>query len=337
MEEFQYKSFLEQRKMAIEELKKYYRELRKYEYYKDEDIKGIEIRKKIYFLVRFILKIDKLTKLRTVKIINNQRIKNDKPRIYACTHIGRFDIESAIESVGESAWFIMGDPGETYRNLDGLVLRVNGVSWFDMGDDEELRFDAHTVNHRQLKILGQGGNELSFPEAAWNIDPIIPVGELNPGVVKRAIAKNADIIPVGIEQYRGKYLKHYYVNIGKNMDLTGADVADKYEIAEELRSRMAGLKWDIWEQYGHTSRSELPELWADGYDQFIESIMCDTENGYTIEEINLTKYHRKDLIIQEKPDEVFSYLSKINMRPETAFMARDICKYNEQKVLKKTP
>ncbi len=335
MNEFTYKSFLEQRKMALEELNKYYRELRKYEYYQDKDIKGIELRKHLYFLIKLVLKIDKILNLRTVKIIGNQSTKNERPRIYACTHIGRYDIESAIEAIGESAWFIMGDPGETYRNIDGLLLRANGVSWFDMGEDEEHRFDAHTVNVRQQKILNHGGNELCFPEAAWHLDPVVPVGELNPGIIKRAIATHAEIIPVGIEQYRGRHLKHYYVNIGKNIDLTGATLADKYEIAEEIRSHMAGLKWEIWERYGFTSRSNITSTWSEAYTEFINSIMCDSENNYTIEEINRTKYHRPDITPPESPDNIFSYFEHIPIKRETAFIAHDISEYNSAKLLKK--
>lgn len=334
MDDFQYKSLLEIRRMALDELNLYYRELRKYEYLNNIDVKGVELRKKTYFLIKMILKIDKLMQLRTVKVIGDKRIRNDKPKIYACTHIGRFDIESAIESIGESAWFIMGDPGETYRNLSGLILRANGVSWFDMGDSPECKFDAHTVHARQLNILGQGGNELCFPESAWNLDPLIPVGDINPGIVRRAIDKNADIIPVGIEQYRGKHIKHYYVNFGRNMDLTGARVADKYEICEEIRANMAGLKWDIWEQYGHVSRRDLPDTWEEGYEEFIDSVMCDTENGYTIEEINRTKYHYPHVEKVMSPDEVFSYLAGIEIKPDTAFMARDIIENNTKKLLK---
>ena len=154
--DFDTKNLLELRKMKLEELEKYYRDLRRYECENNLPIKGIELRKKTYSIVKLILKIDKILNRRTVKIVGDQRSKTDKPKIYACTHIGRYDIESAIESVGESAWFIMGDPGETYRNLDGLVLKLNGVSWFDMDD----KYDAHTVNVRQKKILMQGGNEL---------------------------------------------------------------------------------------------------------------------------------------------------------------------------------
>lgn len=334
MPEFEYKSFIEQRKMALEELKMYYRALRKYEYGQDLPIKGIELRKKCFFLVKLILKIDRLLNLRNLKIIGDKRIPTQKPKIFACTHIGRYDIESAMEAVGEASWFVMGDPGETYRNVDGLLLRLHGVSWFDMED----KFDAHTVNTRQKKILNQGGNELVFPEAAWHLDPISPVGDLHPGFIKRAIETNAVIVPVAIEQYRGKFIKRYYVNIGEIIDLTGATLANATTIADYVKDELASLKWEIWEKYGQTSRSNLPKNWEDGYNDFINSIMCDTENGYTIEEIEKTKYHKKDTIPEPTPEEIFSYLKNLPIKKETAFIARDIIneQNNQSLVLKKT-
>lgn len=326
MSNFQYKSYFAQRKMILTELEQYYRDLRKYECEANLPIKGIELRKKIYFLVKFFLKIDKLMQNRTVNIIGDKRIKNDKPKIYACTHIGRFDIESALEAINESAWFIMGDPGETYRNLDGLILKMNGVSWFDMGTTPELKYDAHTVNVRQMKILSSGGNEMCFPEAAWNIDPLLPVGEINPGPVKRAIKTGAEIIPIAIEQYRDGKKKNYYVNIGKNIDLTGANLGDVLTIAEDVRGIMGSLKWEIWEQYGQQKQSEITGTWEEEYEKFIDSIMCDTENGYTIEEIERTKYHRPDYKQAEKEIDVFSYLSNVALNENNVFLAKDIKK-----------
>lgn len=337
MDMFEYKNFFEQKKMNQEELNQYYRALRKHEYETNAPVKGINLRKKIYCLVNFALRMDKIFSGRTVKKIEDKRVKTTKPRIYACTHIGRYDIESAIEAIGEATWFVMGDPGETYTNFNGLILRLHGVSWFDMGDDEECKFDAHTVNVRQKKILTAGGNELCFPEAAWNIDPVLPVGEIHPGVVKRAIETGAEIIPVAIEQYRGKHLKHYYVNIGKNMDLAGKTFDDVDEIAQELRANMAALKWDIWEKKGFTLRNQIPLLWEDGYEDFIDSIMCDTENGYTIEEISRTKYQSENSKNIVTPEEAFEHLHHLKINKNNAFLLRGIEK-NElaPKVLKKT-
>lgn len=46
MTQFEYKKIWEIRKLKLEELNKYYRDLRKYEYEEDLPIRGIELRKK---------------------------------------------------------------------------------------------------------------------------------------------------------------------------------------------------------------------------------------------------------------------------------------------------
>ncbi len=322
MSNFEYKGLIEKRKMSIENLKKYYKELRKYECENNIPVKGIEIRKKIYKLIQIILKIDRILNKRTLTIVGDERVPTNKTKIYAATHIGRYDIESAIEATGEATWFIMGDPGETYRNIDGLLLRAHGVSWFDMDD----KYDAHTVNERQKQILKSGGNELCFPEAAWNIDPLLPVMDIHPGIVKRAIKTNSVIIPMAIEQYYRNGKLNYYVNIGEVLDYTDSDISKSKEIAEEIRIHMATLRWEIWEKYGQASRKDLLSDWENSYEEFIEGIMKDSENGYTIEEIEKTRYKDPTKPVFIDPTEVFSHYEQLEISRETAFLAKDIIK-----------
>lgn len=49
-------SIFEKRKMAIEELIKYYSEYRKIEFNNGEELKGIELRKKIHLLINNYIK-----------------------------------------------------------------------------------------------------------------------------------------------------------------------------------------------------------------------------------------------------------------------------------------
>ena len=60
MENFKKIGLLKRKKMAIEELVKYYSELRKYEYNQGKELNGINLRKKIHFLVSIILDVDQL-------------------------------------------------------------------------------------------------------------------------------------------------------------------------------------------------------------------------------------------------------------------------------------
>lgn len=334
MQDFEIKKKQELKKMPLEELEAYYRDFRKYQYQQGLPIEGIEKCKKNYPMVRKFLMADKLMHLRTVKLVKDQRISTKRPKIYACTHIGRYDVESALELIGEDAWVLMGDPGETYRNLDGKILEKLGVIYFDT--DRKFAEDRHIALETCIKVLKQGGNIIFFPEGAWSLETVIPTMKLFSGVVEMSIRGDADIIPIGIEQYREKLLRHYYVNIGKNLYFPDGNLNNKEQIAEIVRWKMADLKWEIWEKYGKRERKSIPNNWEEAKEEFIESIMRDTENGYTIEEIERTKFH--DQTKPQTPDEVFSYLNRIQITSKNAFLAKDIYKYQQRtsKQLKKT-
>lgn len=154
MPEFQKKIFLQKLMMEQEELNAYYRELRKYQYLKDEPIKGAEWRKAMNAVTLGLLKIDRLLVKRQLEIFDDQRIIRDKPRVYACSHVGRYDIESAMEAIGEQVYFVMGDPGETYRNFEGLFLDMRGRICLDTGYQvsDQLR-SIPKWDYRDLNVI----------------------------------------------------------------------------------------------------------------------------------------------------------------------------------------
>ena len=73
MSEFSKKNYFERRKLSIEELVKYYCELRKYEYQQGTKLKGIELRKHLYCIVSLILKMD--------QIFSKEKFPNISPHI----------------------------------------------------------------------------------------------------------------------------------------------------------------------------------------------------------------------------------------------------------------
>lgn len=321
MSEFKEKNLFEiYFNMTQEEVIEYYQELRKKLYLEDNPVKGIEIRRKLYQIIRLFLKIDAIGKKRKVTIIGDQRniivdykskyehegkisftgskIQKDKSRIYTCTHIGRYDIESAIYGINDSSHFIMADPGESYQNIDGLLLRAHGVSWFEMAN----RFDAHTVNVRQIKVLNQGGNELNFGEAAYCLDPVNPVGKIHPGLVNRGIKTNSRIVPVSMEQYENNGIKDYVLNIGKSIDLTGTYPAEAENISFFIQNEMTDLKRQIWKQYGGGKPTEEEFITnpdsLERYKEWIDFTMRDVPSYYTIEDIIRETYCPSELTIK---------------------------------------
>ena len=68
--------------MAIEDLCKYHAEYRKFQYDNGSKLKCIELRKKIYFIIRTILKIDQILSKEEIIIIGDKhKDNNDKPKI----------------------------------------------------------------------------------------------------------------------------------------------------------------------------------------------------------------------------------------------------------------
>lgn len=305
MKNFKKKSLLDiYFKMSLEEVNEYYQELRRSEMNNMDPLRGIKIRKALYRIIKVILWLDEISKKREIHIHGDQRhilhhyqenqdeerssrrkVGKRRGKIYACTHMGRHDIESAIRGVNDPCYFVMADPGETYQNLDGLLLRVNGVTWFDM----DCSTDKHYANERQLKVLSQGGRELVFPEAAYNLDPVEPVGKLHPGFVRRALRTFSYIVPVAMEQYEVNQTKQYVLNIGKNIRLHESHMREAEEIAEYIRNEMIQLRQDIWEVHG--GRKPTKEEWEkdpmslEKYKDRIDFMMRDVPSYYTIEQI----------------------------------------------------
>ena len=124
-----------------------------------------------------------------------------------------------------------------------------------------------------------------WPEGAWNITENEVVMKLYTGAVEMAIRSGADIVPIAIEQYG----KSFYVNIGKNISLDkSTDLNEKRKLSDDLRDILCTLKWEIWEQFPIIPRSSLPENMRQ---IFVETIMSETANDYTIEEIERDRFH----------------------------------------------
>lgn len=316
MEEFKKKSLFDiYFKMSLDEVIDYYQQLRKYELNSNSKIKNIQIRKTLYQIVRLILFIDEILSKRRITIVSDNRnilydpisaesqilssrITRKQSRIYSCTHIGRYDIESLIRGLNDSCSFVMADPGESYQNIDGLLLRLNGVTWFDMNSS----IDRHAANVRELKVLSQGWSELVFPEAAYNLDPIDPVGKLHPGAFKRSIVTKSPVIPVSLEQYENENIKDYVINIGQSVNPENLSLDDVAYLADYIRNEMIKLKKEIWTIYGGAKPS-LEEFTNDPlalekYKNKIDFIMRDVPSYYSIDAIVSEFYEPSELMIK---------------------------------------
>ena len=299
------KSFISRLFMPQKELEAYYQQRRLEDFEAGLPIPGVKWRGTAHSVIRILLKLERLVCARKIRVIGNTFHKTDKPIIFACTHVGRYDIEVALELIHQPVFFFMGDPGEVYKSFDGLFLWLNGTLF----TDTDSKTDRHVGKENCVKLLQQGGNVLIYPEGAWNISENQMVTPLFNGTAEMAIRTDAQIVPIAIEQYG----KEYYVNIGTNISAEGYTLDKKQELTDLLRDTLCTLKWEIFTHVPPLKRAGLPDNAAD---LFLESIMSQTENGYTLEEILRTRYHVK----MASPQEAFAHLQEITPKHDNAFL-----------------
>lgn len=343
--------------MPQKELEAYYRAARAEDYRLGKDVRGISWRRRCHPLVMALIRCSGFLAGQRLTVIGDRRGEVSGPAVYACTHVGRYDIEMALQIIGRQCWFFMGDPGKVYKNLDGLVLWMNGTIFTDTAYKEDRLIGKEAC----VRTLEQGGSVLIYPEGAWNITENMVVQPLFTGAAEMALRTGAKIVPIAIEQYG----KQYYANVGEAIDplvyretVCRTEAADgwklcqrkgeqpdrqklyrtmeqeqgqkmeersggrmpgreeKQALTDHLRDVLCTLKWEIWEQTAPEARSSLPENAAEEY---LESIMCQTENGYTVEEIIRTRFHPKEA----GPAEAFAFLQKLRPCRENAFLLRE--------------
>lgn len=287
-------NYIKKYKMSLEQLKKYYLELRQYEYNNNIPIKGIKIRKFIHKIPLTMVKLERFFLKEKVTVIADKSQKNTKPIIYACTHIGGNDIQRVYEAINSPAYLFLGDPGEAYRDLTSVLLFFNGAIYLETDNKN----DRYIAKQRAIELLNKGGNLYIFPEGAWNIFENLPVMELYNGTVKIAQETGADIIPIAVEQIDNNFL----VNIGKNIHIGKDD--DINTANNNLRDTLATLKWEIWEKLGVYNRNEVA---CETKESFQQNIIKKCKYNFTVDDVYSTMYKNPNHISQ---DEVFNFVKQ---------------------------
>lgn len=311
METFKKLSLIEKRKMAIEELINYYAEYRIYCYNKGDKLKGIELRKKIYPLIKLILKTDQLlSKEDNVIIDNKNHAQPNEPKIFACTHIGGNDIQRTFQVIKEPAYLMLGDPGILYKMPIYQALRLNGV----IPLETKNKTDRKIAYNRAIELLNNGGNLLIYPEGAWNVSPNEIVMKTFTGTVRMAKETGVDIIPIGVEQYG----KTFFFNVGENYKIDNDTSKSDDELNKELRDKLCTLKWDIMKTQPELKRKDIPD---DYINEFQSEIVerCNYGYGFSLEDALSESFHDKNVIAEE---EVFKCLDEIEINTINAFLLK---------------
>ena len=240
-------------------------------------------------------------------VLRDERKKTDRPTIFCPTHIGGVDIEMSFLATKTPCWILLGDPRELYKSLDGMFLQMNG--WIPM--DVPVKEDRTAAKAQMTALLKKGGNLLLFPEGAQNVSINALLSPLYAGAVDLAITCGAEIVPIAI----GRDGDKYYFILGENISYDGCAYEDRFRLTDELRDRMASLKWEIIEQLPPLQRDKLSEA---AYDDFINSIITmNTEYTLTVDDIKAELYHPKGIT---DPTEAYAFMDKLIPCQENAFL-----------------
>lgn len=235
-------------------------------------IKYVGLKKRIRPLLRCILFIQRKLKGQTIEFIHQEQPRKSSPIVFVVSHIGKYDFEIINEFVHKHFHVIASDFMNMYGNINGLFMQANGVIFVDV----DSKSDRENSRKMMLKVLEAGDNMMIFPEGTWNLSENEIIRDIHFGAVDIALEKRAGIIPIGVEQYG----KRFVVNVGKIFDPSvikekittipycelgtkGKAEQDmklliKTTATQELRDRLATLKFEIWEREGITKRESIP-------------------------------------------------------------------------------
>lgn len=308
MGEFKTKNIFQRMRMPVEELMIYYRDLRKHRFEQNHALKGIWWRKKLYSLLVKLVQIDRILSHEQIIVLADKRTSVDRPIIFAATHVGGFDLTRIYEKLKSDTYILFGDPGDIYKSIYGLLAFL--VGWIPFDTDNKL--ERKIAVSRAEELLKKGGNLTIFPEGAWNFSDHLPVMHLYNGTARIALHTNAIIVPVAIEIYG----KIWYMNIGENIDPFSLAMTDENTLTEYIRTQLATLKWEIWEQAPEAKLVTGKEKteWEDRIRG-----LCVMGDDFSTEPVFVerTNYHDEADTIYKKP---FVHLEQIALRPETAFL-----------------
>lgn len=307
-----------------EDLSEYYRKKREYQFNKGELLKGMKWKDILHPILLELMTLNrKFIDKQTLKILKDERNSNleNKPVIYAITHIGKFDYQIVSEAIRDHQYPFAGDPETMYRSADGLLLGLNGIVMCDT----ESKMDREIASATSIEVLHNGKNLLIYPEGVWNITSDLLCLPLFPGIIKMAHETGCDIVPVAIEQYGNDFI----VNIGSNyrIGIDSHEMIKDEEIEqkkEELRDILATLKWQIMETIPSVKRTDLG-TYEEELENFQSEILNEWVNPktgipyYNLEIIKHRTFKPKNVSLAA---DVYKYFKDIKLNKNNAFMFR---------------
>lgn len=266
-------------------------------------IKGLKFRKIIRPLMRLMLFCQRKFCGLKIEFINGKLEPTTKQRVFAVSHIGKWDFEIINEALRPHFHILASDFINMHGKFAGWAMNAFGVIFVDEQDKE----DRANSKKMMEAVLRQGDNMMIFPEAAWNLSENELIYDIAFGTVDIAMATDSVITPICMEQYG----KRFVINVGKNYV-----PSDKVASTQELRDIMATLKWEIWEQEGITSRFDIP---YDYWDRFLQKRVSEWP-GYDIHAQITDTFIPK---CKKEYYEILRDMRKVKLTDKNCFMIMD--------------
>lgn len=225
----------------------------------------------------------------------------NRPIIFAVNHSNSQDIPIACKAIKKHGYLLIGK--QPLEFLDELFFKLNGVVFVDRKDKEDTKLSKDAM----VSYLKNGVNMIMFPEGTWNMTDQQLIMNMKWGIIDIAKESNAQIIPVILDYDKNK--KKCHVKFGDSMLVD--EKTNKKDAIEELRDRMASLRWSFIDESILHKREDLDidALRKGIHDEIYEYPKLDYE-------------YEKSVVYNPVPpaEEVFAPIKKLGIRKNTAFM-----------------
>lgn len=259
-----------------------------------------------FFLLHNMMRLYRsMAGIKIVKLSTQMSVVSDhRSVIFVITHVGKEDITVFNEVTDRHYTILSGDYESLHCRLEGLLMSVNGVLFFDMRSKQERT----EIEERVASVLKRGDSVLCSMEAAWNISPNEIVQRLFSGMIRVAMKTNAVIIPIGIERFSKKM---YGINISKYVFDPFAYISvrnSKEQLSratDTLRPLLAEVKYELYFDENIRNRITISRKSIGDYETYYERWKKDILQEWTFTEKAIEEKKYRDF---EKPEYAYAYV-----------------------------
>ena len=117
--------------------------------------------------------------------------------------------------------------------------------------------------------------------------------EMFNGTVRMARETGKPIVPIGMEQIGNTF----YIKVGKEYTIDKDCPLSEEELTNELREKMATLKWEILESVYKDNLVKRSSLPLDGTKEFQDGIVakCNYGYGFSLDDALSERFHNKKI------------------------------------------